>query len=188
MRARSSPGVAGARPLPPAADRASRDPLRDVQVPDDGGERRRAQGIARPTSNILPAPDFKIIDDPRITRARVDSRRRRVSTSCRRSSTSCGARCRSSGRGRPRLPANTCRLWHAERLEVTPESRPAAGPGAGTSPRSTKGLCLDVEYIQQMSPLLDLKIMLWTVGSGCEAIRRVKRGDPDELNHRDNCP
>jgi lipopolysaccharide/colanic/teichoic acid biosynthesis glycosyltransferase len=26
-------------------------------------------------------------------------------------------------------------------------------------------LRLDVDYIQQMSPLLDLKIMLWTVGS-----------------------
>ena len=93
--------VARTDPVRPAADRPARRSLPDVQVPDDGPERRGAEGV--PAAPQHPARTR--LQDPRTTRGSrgsASSCARPASTSSRRSSMSSAARCRSSGRARPR--------------------------------------------------------------------------------------
>ncbi len=114
--------------------------------------------------NILPPPDFKIIDDPRITR---------VGRFLRKSSLDelpqifnvLGGDMSLVGPRPTSFSASTYRLWQAERLEVVPGITGLWQVRGRNESTFDERLRLDVEYIQQMSPLLDLKIMLWTVGS-----------------------
>ena len=114
--------------------------------------------------NILPAPDFKIIDDPRITR---------VGRFLRKSSLDELPQILNVLQGdmslvgpRPTsFAASTYQLWHAERLEVLPGITGLWQVRGRNESTFYERLRLDVEYIQQMSPLFDIKIMLWTVGS-----------------------
>jgi lipopolysaccharide/colanic/teichoic acid biosynthesis glycosyltransferase len=114
--------------------------------------------------NILPPPDFKIIDDPRITRVGRFLRKTsldelpQILNVLRGEMSLVGPRPTS-------FAASTYRLWHAERLEVVPGITGLWQVRGRNECTFDERLRLDVEYIQQMSPLLDLKIMFWTVGS-----------------------
>jgi lipopolysaccharide/colanic/teichoic acid biosynthesis glycosyltransferase len=114
--------------------------------------------------NILPAPDFKIIDDPRITRVGRFMRKTsldelpQILNVIRGEMSLVGPRPTS-------FAASTYQLWHAERLEVTPGITGLWQVKGRNECTFDERLRLDVEYIEAMSPLLDIKIMLWTVGS-----------------------
>ena len=114
--------------------------------------------------NILPPPDFKIIDDPRITRVGHFLRKTsldelpQVLNVLRGEMSLVGPRPTS-------FAPSTYRLWHAERLEVTPGITGLWQVYGRNESTFDERLRLDVEYIQRMSPLLDLQIMFWTVGS-----------------------
>jgi len=114
--------------------------------------------------NILPPPDFKIIDDSRITRVGRFLRKTsldelpQIINVLRSEMTLVGPRPTS-------FAASSYRLWHAERLEVTPGITGLWQVRGRNACTFDERLRMDVEYIQQMSPLLDLKIILWTVGS-----------------------
>jgi lipopolysaccharide/colanic/teichoic acid biosynthesis glycosyltransferase len=114
--------------------------------------------------NILPPPDFKIIDDPRITRVGKFLRKTsldelpQVFNVLRGDMSLVGPRPTS-------FAATTYHLWHAERLEVVPGITGLWQVQGRNECTFDERLRLDVEYIQRMSPLLDLEIMLRTVGS-----------------------
>jgi lipopolysaccharide/colanic/teichoic acid biosynthesis glycosyltransferase len=114
--------------------------------------------------NVLPSPDFKIPDDPRITRVGGFLRKTsldelpQVLNVLRGEMSLVGPRPTS-------FAASTYSLWHTERLEATPGITglwQIKGRGDTTF---DERLRLDVEYIERMSLLLDLRIMLQTVGS-----------------------
>ena len=114
--------------------------------------------------NVLPPPDFKIPDDPRITRVGGFLRKTsldelpQVLNVLRGEMSLVGPRPTS-------FAASTYSLWHTERLEATPGITglwQIKGRGDTTF---DERLRLDVEYIERMSLLLDLRIMLRTVGS-----------------------
>ena len=114
--------------------------------------------------NILPPPDFKIIDDPRITRVGKILRATsldelpQIFNVLRGEMSLVGPRPTS-------FAASTYRLWHAERLEVVPGITGLWQVYGRNESTFDERLRLDVEYIQNQSPWLDLKIMFWTVGS-----------------------
>lgn len=111
--------------------------------------------------NILPAPDFKIPDDPRITR--VGSILRKTSLDelpqvinvIRGEMSIVGPRPTS-------FSASTYDLWHSERLEVTPGITGLWQiKGRGTMTFDER-LRLDIEYMERRTILLDLKLMALT--------------------------
>jgi lipopolysaccharide/colanic/teichoic acid biosynthesis glycosyltransferase len=114
--------------------------------------------------NILPPPDFKILDDPRITRVGRFMRKTsldelpQILNVLRGEMSLVGPRPTS-------FAASTYHLWHAERLEVPPGITGLWQVRGRNESTFDERLRFDVEYIESMSPLLDLKIMLWTVGS-----------------------
>ena len=114
--------------------------------------------------NILPPPDFKIIDDPRITRVGKILRATsldelpQIFNVLRGEMSLVGPRPTS-------FAASTYQLWHAERLEVVPGITGLWQVYGRNESTFDERLRLDVEYIQNQSPWLDLKIMFWTVGS-----------------------
>ena len=114
--------------------------------------------------NILPPPDFKIIDDPRITRVGKVLRATsldelpQIFNVLRGEMSLVGPRPTS-------FAASTYELWHAERLEVVPGITGLWQVYGRNESTFDERLRLDVEYIQNQSPWLDLKIMFWTVGS-----------------------
>jgi lipopolysaccharide/colanic/teichoic acid biosynthesis glycosyltransferase len=114
--------------------------------------------------NILPPPDFKILDDPRITRVGRFMRKTsldelpQILNVLRGEMSLVGPRPTS-------FAASTYQLWHAERLEVPPGITGLWQVRGRNESTFDERLRFDVEYIESMSPLLDLKIMLWTVGS-----------------------
>ncbi len=111
--------------------------------------------------NVLPAPDFKIPDDPRITRVGAFLRKTsldelpQILNVLRGEMSIVGPRPTS-------FAASTYSLWHSERLEVTPgitglwQIR-----GRGTMTFDER-LRLDIEYIEHRSLALDLRIILMT--------------------------
>jgi lipopolysaccharide/colanic/teichoic acid biosynthesis glycosyltransferase len=111
--------------------------------------------------NILPAPDFKIPDDPRITR---------VGRILRKTSLDELPQLLNVIRGEmsivgPRptsFSAGTYDLWHSERLEVTPGITGLWQiKGRGTMTFDER-LRLDIEYMERRTILLDLKLMAMT--------------------------
>lgn len=111
--------------------------------------------------NVLPAPDFKIPDDPRITRVGAFLRKTsldelpQILNVLRGDMSIVGPRPTS-------FAASTYSLWHSERLEVTPgitglwQIR-----GRGTMTFDER-LRLDIEYIEHRSLALDLRIIVMT--------------------------
>ena len=111
--------------------------------------------------NVLPAPDFKIPDDPRITRVGAFLRKTsldelpQILNVLRGEMSIVGPRPTS-------FAASTYSLWHSERLEVTPgitglwQIR-----GRGTMTFDER-LRLDIEYIDHRSLALDLRIIVMT--------------------------
>ena len=114
--------------------------------------------------NILPPPDFKIIDDPRITRVGKFLRATsldelpQVLNVLRGEMSLVGPRPTS-------FAASTYQLWHGERLEVTPGITGLWQVYGRNESTFDERLRFDVEYIQHQSVWLDIKIMAATVGS-----------------------
>ncbi len=114
--------------------------------------------------NILPAPDFKIIDDPRITRVGRFLRKTsldelpQIINVLRGEMSLVGPRPTS-------FAATTYDLWHTSRLEVVPGITGLWQVKGRNNTTFDERLRLDIEYIRRMSLRLDLKILLMTVGS-----------------------
>jgi len=114
--------------------------------------------------NVLPPPDFKIIDDPRITK--VGKFLRKVSLDelpqlvnlVRGDMSLVGPRPTSFS------PA-AYDLWHTQRLEVPPGITGLWQVKGRNEATFDERLRLDAEYVRNMSFPLDLKILLWTVRS-----------------------
>ncbi len=112
--------------------------------------------------NILPPPDFKIIDDPRITRVGKFLRKTsldelpQVFNVLRGDMSLVGPRPTS-------FAASTYDLWHTERLEAVPGITGLWQVKERNAATFDERLRLDVEYLERMSLGLDLKIMWWTV-------------------------
>jgi lipopolysaccharide/colanic/teichoic acid biosynthesis glycosyltransferase len=114
--------------------------------------------------NIMPPPDFKVIDDPRITR---------VGKCLRKTSLDETPQIFNVLRGEMSLvgprptsfAASTYQLWHAERLEIAPGITGLWQVKGRNESTFDERLRLDVEYIGKRSLLYDLRIMLETVGS-----------------------
>jgi lipopolysaccharide/colanic/teichoic acid biosynthesis glycosyltransferase len=111
--------------------------------------------------NILPPPDFKVPDDPRITRVGRLLRKTsldelpQVINVLRGEMSIVGPRPTS-------FAASTYDLWHSERLEVTPGITGLWQiKGRGTMTFDER-LRLDIEYIERRSVLLDLRIIAKT--------------------------
>ncbi len=111
--------------------------------------------------NILPAPDFKVPDDPRITRVGRVLRKTsldelpQIINVLRGQMSIVGTRPTS-------FAASTYELWHSERLEVTPGITGLWQiKGRGTMTFDER-LRLDIEYIERRSTLLDLRIIAQT--------------------------
>lgn len=111
--------------------------------------------------NILPPPDFKIPNDPRITRVGKFLRKTsldelpQILNVLRGDMSIVGPRPTS-------FAASTYALWHSERLEVTPGITglwQIRGRGTVTF---DERLRLDIEYIEQRSLGLDLRIIALT--------------------------
>jgi lipopolysaccharide/colanic/teichoic acid biosynthesis glycosyltransferase len=114
--------------------------------------------------NILPAPDFKIIDDPRITRVGKFLRKTsldelpQILNILRGEMSLVGPRPTS-------FAASTYELWHAERLEVTPGLTGLWQVRGRNTSTFDDRLRLDVEYLARRSLLFDLRLILETVAS-----------------------
>jgi lipopolysaccharide/colanic/teichoic acid biosynthesis glycosyltransferase len=112
--------------------------------------------------NILPPPDFKIIDDPRITRVGRFLRKTsldelpQIFNVLRGDMSLVGPRPTS-------FAASTYDLWHTERLEAVPGITGLWQVKERNAATFDERLRLDVEYLERMSLGLDLKIMWWTV-------------------------
>ncbi len=112
--------------------------------------------------NILPPPDFKIPNDPRITRigrilrkTSLDELPQLINV-LRGEMSIVGPRPTSFG-------VHTYSLWHTERLEVTPGLTGLWQVMARGECTFDERLRLDIAYIDRCSPLLDLQIIAMTV-------------------------
>lgn len=114
--------------------------------------------------NILPPPDFKIIDDPRITRVGRFLRKTSLDelpqllNVVKGDMTFIGPRPTS-------FSAGTYDLWHSVRLEARPGITGLWQVKGRNVTTFDERLRLDVEYIRTMSPWVDLKIALLTVAA-----------------------
>jgi lipopolysaccharide/colanic/teichoic acid biosynthesis glycosyltransferase len=111
--------------------------------------------------NTLPAPDFKIPNDPRITRVGGFLRKTsldelpQILNVLRGEMTIVGPRPTS-------FAASTYQLWHSERLEVLPGITGLWQIKGRGSMTFDERLRLDIEYIERRSILLDLQLMVLT--------------------------
>lgn len=111
--------------------------------------------------NILPAPDFKILDDPRVTRVGRFLRRTsldelpQIFNVLSGDMTLVGPRPTS-------FEATTYELWHTKRLEVTPGITGLWQINGRNEMTFDERLRLDISYIDSQSLGLDLKIIALT--------------------------
>jgi lipopolysaccharide/colanic/teichoic acid biosynthesis glycosyltransferase len=114
--------------------------------------------------NILPPPDFKIPNDPRITRVGRFLRKTSLDelpqllNVLRGDMSLVGPRPTS-------FAVHTYRLWHTKRLEVRPGITGLWQVQARGSSTFDERLRLDIEYIDRQSLWFDLRIIVWTIGS-----------------------
>lgn len=114
--------------------------------------------------NILPPPDFKIIDDPRITRVGKVLRKTsldelpQILNVLRGEMSLVGPRPTS-------FHASTYSLWHSQRLEATPGITGLWQVGGRNELTFDERNRLDAAYLRNMSIRQDFKIMLLTIGS-----------------------
>lgn len=114
--------------------------------------------------NILPPPDFKILDDPRITR---------VGKFLRKTSLDELPQLLNVLRGEMSLvgprptsfAASTYSLWHTQRLEVPPGITGLWQIGGRNELTFDERNRLDAAYVRDLSLWRDVKIMFLTVGS-----------------------
>jgi lipopolysaccharide/colanic/teichoic acid biosynthesis glycosyltransferase len=114
--------------------------------------------------NILPPPDFKIPNDPRITRVGGFLRKTsldelpQILNVLRGEMSLVGPRPTS-------FHASTYSLWHSQRLEAIPGITGLWQVGGRNQMTFDERNRLDATYIRNMSIRQDLKIMLLTIGS-----------------------
>jgi lipopolysaccharide/colanic/teichoic acid biosynthesis glycosyltransferase len=114
--------------------------------------------------NILPPPDFKIIDDPRITRVGKFLRRTsldelpQIFNVLRGDMSLVGPRPTS-------FAPSTYDLWHTQRLEVPPGITGLWQVKGRNDTTFDERLRLDIRYIETMSLATDLRILSWTAMS-----------------------
>jgi lipopolysaccharide/colanic/teichoic acid biosynthesis glycosyltransferase len=114
--------------------------------------------------NILPAPDFKIPNDPRITRVGKFLRKTSLDelpqflNVLRGEMSLVGPRPTS-------FASTTYDLWHTSRLEVVPGITGLWQVKGRNETTFDERLRLDVEYIRNSSFRLDLKIIWWTIAA-----------------------
>lgn len=112
--------------------------------------------------NVLPAPDFKIPNDPRITPIGRFLRKTsldelpQILNVVRGDMSLVGPRPTS-------FASSSYSLWHTERLEVPPGITGLWQVHGRNSTTFDERLRLDIDYIRNMSLALDLKILMWTV-------------------------
>jgi lipopolysaccharide/colanic/teichoic acid biosynthesis glycosyltransferase len=112
--------------------------------------------------NILPPPDFKIPDDPRITRVGRVLRKTSLDELPQLVNVLIGQMSLVGPRPTS-FASSTYRLWHMERLEVRPGITGIWQVRARGSATFDERLRMDIEYIDGLSPLLDLQIIGLTV-------------------------
>ena len=114
--------------------------------------------------NVLPPPDFKIPNDPRITSVGRFLRKTsldelpQILNVVRGDMSLVGPRPTS-------FASSTYSLWHTERLEVPPGITGLWQVHGRNSTTFDERLRLDIDYIRNMSLGLDFKILMWTVVS-----------------------
>lgn len=114
--------------------------------------------------SVLPPPDFKIINDPRVTRVGRFLRKTsldelpQVINVMRGEMSLVGPRPTDFG-------LSTYELWHTERLEVPPGLTGLWQVKGRHSTTFDERLRLDIAYIDQMSPWFDFWILLLTVAA-----------------------
>lgn len=114
--------------------------------------------------NILPPPDFKILDDPRITRVGKFLRKTsldelpQILNVLRGEMSLVGPRPTS-------FHPSTYSLWHSQRLEVSPGITGLWQVGGRNELTFDERNRLDAEYVRTLSIRRDFKIMLLTIGS-----------------------
>jgi lipopolysaccharide/colanic/teichoic acid biosynthesis glycosyltransferase len=114
--------------------------------------------------NVLPPPDFKIPNDPRITTVGRFLRRTsldelpQILNVVRGDMSLVGPRPTS-------FASSTYSLWHTERLEVAPGITGLWQVHGRNNTTFDERLRLDIDYIRNMSLALDFKILMWTVVS-----------------------
>jgi lipopolysaccharide/colanic/teichoic acid biosynthesis glycosyltransferase len=114
--------------------------------------------------NVLPPPDFKIPDDPRITRVGKFLRKTSLDELPQLLNVLLGHMSLVGPRPTSFAPS-TYELWHTARLEVKPGITGLwQVKGRGTTTFDER-LRLDIEYIRRRSIVFDLLIISWTVMS-----------------------
>ena len=114
--------------------------------------------------SIVPWPDFKLIDDPRITRVGRFLRKTSLDelpqliNIVRGEMTFVGPRPTSFG-------AETYELWHTARLEVTPGLTGLWQVAGRNAADFDQRLRMDIDYIRRMRPTLDAFIVFRTVAA-----------------------
>jgi lipopolysaccharide/colanic/teichoic acid biosynthesis glycosyltransferase len=111
--------------------------------------------------NVLPPPDFKVPDDPRITRVGRFLRRTSLDELPQLLNVLRGEMSLVGPRPTSFAPS-TYSLWHTQRLEVTPGLTGLWQVRERHASTFDERLRLDVEYIHTRSFWLDLKILWWT--------------------------
>lgn len=114
--------------------------------------------------NILPPPDFKIIDDPRITRVGRFLRKTSLDELPQIFNVLRGDMSLVGPRPTSFAPA-TYSLWHTHRLEVPPGITGLWQVKGRNATTFDERLRLDIRYIEKMSFGTDLRILWWTAAS-----------------------
>ncbi len=114
--------------------------------------------------NILPPPDFKIINDPRITRVGAILRKTSLDELPQLLNVIKGDMAFVGPRPTS-FSAATYEVWHSARLEARPGITGLWQVKGRNTTTFDERLRLDAQYIRSMSPWLDAKILLMTVGS-----------------------
>jgi lipopolysaccharide/colanic/teichoic acid biosynthesis glycosyltransferase len=114
--------------------------------------------------NILPAPDFKIIEDPRITRVGRFLRKTSLDELPQILNVLLGQMSFVGPRPTSFAPA-TYDIWHTERLEATPGITGLWQVKGRNSMTFDERLRLDIDYVRNRSFRLDLKILSMTAGA-----------------------
>ena len=112
--------------------------------------------------SIVPWPDFKIIDDPRITRVGKILRKTSLDELPQFINVLLGHMTLVGPRPTS-FAADTYSLWHTARLEVAPGLTGLWQVEGRNAATFDERLRMDIKYISNMAPLFDLKIILRTV-------------------------
>lgn len=114
--------------------------------------------------NVLPFPDFKIPNDPRITKVGKILRKTSLDELPQFINLLKGEMSLVGPRPTS-FAATTYDLWHTHRLEVRPGITGLWQVFGRNTTTFDERLRLDIQYIENMSLRLDLKILWWTVAS-----------------------